>query len=99
MTTILDFGAWLDQADPAHHDDVYDLYSAVRGNDQQGLFRCQSSRGGTGWVVTADHVDDRLLMANPRARETFLGMVESRYCDEMPIEGWYVYCRAMERAD
>ena len=38
MATITDFEAWLEQADPEGHEEVYALYQAVYGADDYGFY-------------------------------------------------------------
>jgi hypothetical protein len=45
MTTITDFDAWLEQANPEGHEEVYALYSCVLGEEDFGFWECKKSAG------------------------------------------------------
>jgi hypothetical protein len=98
MGTITDFEAWLDQADPEGHEEVYALYQAVYGAEDCGFYECKASVNGTEWFLRAGHVEDTLMLASGKARSAFLSLIERRYTDgDMDIESWYGYKRAMAR--
>ena len=52
-----------------------------------------------GWIVTASYLDDTLHLCSEKAKDTFLSMIETRYCGDMTMEGWYAYKREMEKED
>ena len=100
MATITDFEAWLDQADPEGHEEVYSLYRAVVDTTQMGPFQCKPAKGGNGLIVYADHIDDTLLLASDKAKSAFLNEIEKRYVNnDMNIEGWYEFNRSMAKND
>lgn len=100
MSTITDFSGWLDQADLDDHEEIYALYKAVEGAEEVGLYKCTAAADRTKWFVTADHIDDTLMLASVDARSTFLKKIESDYTDgEMDIESWYGYMCAMSKDD
>ena len=50
--------------------------------------------------IKANHIDDTLMLASEKAREAFLSLIHSRYCDpELDIESWYQYSRNMAKVD
>ena len=40
MATITDFEAWLNEADPDSHEEIYALYRAVSDIDQNAMYEC-----------------------------------------------------------
>jgi hypothetical protein len=99
MATITEFDAWFDMADLDDHEEVYSLYRAVSGRDEMGMYKCDVNNGK--YFVTADHVDDTLMLASDKALNAFLSEIESRFgiSDFGDIEGWYGYKRAMAKSD
>lgn len=39
------------------------------------------------------------MLASEAARQTFLSIIEDKYCEGMDIEGYYAYHHAMEKGD
>ena len=100
MTTVTDFEAWLDQADPEGHEEVYSLYRAVEDATQISFFECKPAKGGNGLIVYKDNINDKLLLASDKAKSAFLKEIEKRYVDnDMNIEGWYEFNRSMAKND
>jgi hypothetical protein len=98
MGTITDFEAWLEQADPDGHEEVYALYQAVSAGEDYGFYECKASDDGTKWFLKGGHVEDTLMLASEKARSAFLLLIESKYTDgDMDIESWYDYMRAMAK--
>lgn len=96
--TITDFSAWLECADLENYEEVYALYHSVADNSDYGMFNTQVAKGDdNGWIVRASYMDDTLHLCSEKAKETFLSIIEKRYCGEMDIEGWYAYKRAEEK--
>lgn len=100
MATITDFDAWLDQANPEDYEEVYSLYKAVEDIDEFGMFKCKTSTDGKKIFVYGDHVEDTLMLVSDKAKRAFLKFIEERYVDnDLNIEGWYAYKRAMSKND
>ncbi|HAS8529119.1 hypothetical protein ABMY37_21360 [Vibrio vulnificus] len=99
MATITEFDAWLDMADLEGHEEVYALHQAVSGREDVGMFQCQENNGK--FFVTANHVDDTLMLASEDAYRYFLTVIEKRFgiSEFGDIEGWYGYSRAMAKDD
>ena len=99
MATITDFAAWLEQANPDDHEEVYALYRAVADEEEMGLYEC--SRNARGQLfVKANHTDDTLMIASASAKALFLQKMEEQYCDDpSDMESWYGYKRAMAKDD
>ncbi len=51
------------------------------------------------WFITADSIDDRLMLASEKARQYFLGHITREHCGDMEMEGWYYYHHAMVKND
>ena len=95
-----DFAHWLSLVDTVHHEDVHDLYESVRLHDQFGMFECRPSQTNRHLsVVRADGHDEPLLLVSAKARTAFLALLERTYCEDMTMEGWYAYRRAMAKDD
>ena len=100
MAAITDFQAWLECADLESYEEVYSLYRSVADCSDYGLFNTQIANGkDNGWIVTASYLDDTLHLCSEKAKDTFLSMIEKRYCGDMTMEGWYAYKREMEKED
>jgi len=89
MTTTADFDAWLEDAEPSGHLQVYALYRAVSGVREHWLFECTVSPDGTQWFLTAKHVVDTLLLASEEERSAFLALLSARYADGEDIKTWF----------
>ena len=96
-----DFNDWLDQLDLSDYEEIDSLYRAVDEINEYDCFKMEEARGtNNGWVLTCDGYDiDPLLIRTEYARQTFLHIIEDRYCDGMSEEGWYDYHRQMEKDD
>ena len=100
MTTT-DFQEWLAVADPEGYEEVYSLYRSVKDTTSFGLYDVTKAKGDDeGWIVSAKHVDEKLLLASNKAKEAFLNHIEKTYCDgELEMEGWYAYKHGMSKND
>lgn len=100
MTTITDFEAFLDQAEPDDHEEVYALYKAVEDCTDMTWYECVEAPNGK-WIVSSPNAEDKLLLASQQAKDAFLHLVSERYIDDQDqdIEGWYGYKRAMAKDD
>ncbi len=99
MATITDFSGWLDQADPETTDEIYDIYTSVR-DENDGSF-CTVKRNPDGKLfVKTDNTDDKLMIV-PNAKELFLSTFWDRYVNDpdLSIEGWYSIRKSMEKDD
>ena len=100
MAVITDFSAWLDCADLENYEEVYCLYRSIADCSEYGMFNTQVANGkNNGWIVSASYIDDSLHLCSTKAKDTFLSIIEKRFCGEMSMEGWYAYNRAMEKDD
>ena len=54
---------------------------------------------GTKYFLKSVECDDTLMLASEKARQTFLSIIETEYCEGMDIEGYYAYHHAMEKDD
>ncbi|QJY38210.1 hypothetical protein HOO69_16720 (plasmid) [Vibrio europaeus] len=99
MSTITDFDAWLDMVDLEDHEEVYALHQAVSGCEHFGMYKIQENRGKI--FVTANHIDDTLMLASEDARRYFLTVLEKRsgISEFGDIEGWHGFHRAMAKED
>ncbi|HGS5167953.1 TPA: hypothetical protein ACMDUA_005310 [Vibrio harveyi] len=99
MATITDFDLWVDAADADGFEEVYALYQAVSDRDDVGLFKCEEKNGR--FFVTANHVEDTLLLASDEAYDYFLVYIEKRFDigSVGDMESWYGYQRAMAKDD
>lgn len=98
MATITDFEAWLDQADPEGHEEVYALYYCVDNEEDFALFECGENNDRL--FIKAGHAEDTLMLASPAAKAAFLELITSKYVnDGMDMESWYGYRRAMAKDD
>jgi hypothetical protein len=100
MSTTTDFREWLDNVELEDHDEVYSLYRAVKDGTTFGIFDVKPARGaGERWIVSASHLDQSLLLASSDARQAFLVHLTKTHCDDMEMEGWYSFKRAMAKDD
>lgn len=100
MATTQDFKGWLDSIDLENYDDVDSLYRTVETLTDYGVFSIAKANGeDNGWIVSSDYADESLHIASEQARQTLLGMIETKYCEGMSEEGWYAFHRAMEKND
>ena len=100
MAVITDFSAWLDCAELENYEEVYCLYRSVADCSEYGLFNTQVANGkNNGWIVSASHLEESLHLCSQKAKDTFLSMIEKRFCGDMSIEGWYSYKHTMEKDD
>ena len=99
MATITNFQTWLDQTDLGDYNDVYSLYQAVNNIENWGGYEVTKGRVEGQYFVDAIDADDTLFLASELARQTFLNIIESTYCEDLNIESWYSYHRAMDKDD
>lgn len=100
MATITDFEAFLDQAEPDDHEEVYALYKAVEDCCDMTFYECERAPNGQ-WIVSSPVASDKLRLASQDAKDAFLRLVHERYVNDegQDIEGWYGYQRAMAKDD
>lgn len=103
MATITEFESWLDQVGLEDHDEVYCLYRSVldcsdSSPSEWGQFKCIKNPKGKKFV-TADNVDDTLMIASEDAEKHFFEIIRKHHCEDLTIEGWYAYCKEMEKND
>lgn len=96
-----DFKDWLADCDLEDYDDVHSLYRSVEENDEYGGFSTTTRNVSDGIqiFVKCDWFDNPLILKSEKQRKFFLDYIESTHCDDMGIEGWYAYHRAMEKDD
>ena len=100
MATITDFEAWLEQADPDDHEEVYALYRAIEDGDSFGIYECKASPDGKKWFLKGGHTEDTLMLASDKAKNAFRSLIEKKYGDgELDMEAWYHYKRNMAKDD
>ncbi|KLD71237.1 hypothetical protein [Xanthomonas pisi] len=100
MSRITNFSVWLNQTQLDDHEDVYDLYKAIEGAEEVGLYKCTALADQTRWLVRAKCVEDTLMLVSIEARSAFLREIERRSTGgEMDIESWYGYMCAMSKDD
>lgn len=98
MATITDFEGWLDQAGPETTEETYALYQCVAEEEDYGIYRCQKGKDGKLFVKCATG-EDTLMLASDKAKQSFLSLVTKKYCNDVDIESWYGFRRAMEKDD
>lgn len=98
MATTTDFNEWLDGIDLHDYDDIDSLYRSVKENDEYGLFKTQVAPNGQ-YIVSSSITEDKLRLASGTAKEAFLRLIETRFCNGEFEEAWYAYHRAMEKND
>ncbi len=94
-----DFESWLDAADPDGTEEVYALYDGVLNEEGDGLYSV--TRRGDQVIVGVGHVDDKLVLASPKAKSAFLRCVRDRYMnstndEDWDAESWYGFQRNMD---
>ena len=101
MTTT-NFDDWLDaNLDSADYDDVWNLYHSVCECSEEtpiseyGIYNMQQGK----YFVTSSCGEGTLMLASDKARNAFLKKIEDTYCEDMGIEGWYGFNKAMEKDD
>ena len=98
MTTT-DFETWLeDNVDGTDYNEVYSIYQAVNDVADMGCFEVKKNPQGRIFVDNG-FSDDTLMIASDAAKETFLKMIEDKYCEDMGIEGYYAFHHAMDKDD
>lgn len=98
MATITDFDEWLEEAiDGGDYSDVYSLYHTITDEVNNGGFQISKNNGR--WFVVSGNCEDTLMISTEKARQTLLSIIEERYCEDMDIEGYYYFHRAMEKDD
>lgn len=92
---MTDFDAWME----AYVEDIEDAFcvkDAILNEYSCGPFDVKRN-GERLFIYTCG---DTLMLANDKAKETFLSMLENRYADEgWDIETTYEYRRQMEKDD
>jgi hypothetical protein len=99
MATITDFDAWLDQADPEGHEELYGLYRCVIDGEDFGSWKCRKHDDKL--FVSAGNIEDTLMIASEPAKSAFLGVLRDRYVPDkdFSVEGWYEFAGAMAKDD
>ena len=99
MATTTDFDTWLEEnVDGTDYNDVYSIFQAVNNLTDMGGFEVKKNSNGRIFVSNGLS-DETLMISSDAAKETFLKMIEDKYCEDMDIEGYYTFHRAMERDD
>ena len=99
MATVTDFDTWLEEnVDGTDYNDVYSIYQAVNDVTDMGGFEVKKNPQGRIFVSNG-FSDETLMIASDSAKETFLKMIEDKYCEDMGIEGYYAFHHAMEKDD
>lgn len=105
MTTT-NFDDWLDaNLDDADYDDVWNLYHSVcecseeTPNSEYGIYKTVYNMQQAKYFVTNTCGEGTLMLASDKARDAFLKKVEGTYCEEMDIESWYGFNKAIEKDD
>lgn len=100
MATITDFEAWLDEADPDDFEEIYGLYCTVKDEEPSAWYQCSRSKDKQRLFVKGSHTEDTLMLASDKAKNAFLSLLVSRYCDsDGDMEMWYGFKRAMAKDD
>ena len=101
MATTTDFLAWLSCIDLSDYNDVWSLYHTVSDLSDYSSFEIdvKEETKGTKYFLKSVECDDTLMLASEKARQTFLSIIETEYCEGMDIEGYYAYHHAMEKDD
>lgn len=95
-----DFEAWLFcNVIPSDYTDVYDCYIAIQDKKSNGRFEVKNNHDQGKLFITPRGINDTLMIASEKARQTILSMIERDYCDGMDIEGYYAMYQAMEKDD
>ena len=99
MATVTDIDTWLEEnVDGTDYNDVYSIYQAV--NDVTDMCGFEVKKNPQGRIfVSNGFSDETLMIASDAAKETFLKMIEDKYCEDMGIEGYYAFHHAMEKDD
>lgn len=99
MTTT-SFEDWLDaNLDGTDYDDVWNLYHSVAEESPMGTFRTTKNGVQGKYFVTNECGEGTLMLASDKARDAFLRKIEDDYCQDMDIEGYYAFHKAMEKDD
>lgn len=79
--TTNDFMLWLDSAEPQGSEELYALAQVLDGNNHSPYDTWQ--RGEIQFIRRQDGIcNPVLIIASPKAKETFKSIVEERYCPE-----------------
>jgi len=82
-------------ADPDSADEIFTLYTAVRDQENDGIWEVAENNGMI--FVKAGHVEDTLLIASEEAKNAFLYTMTQKYCHEFDdIDSWYGWKKNME---
>jgi len=99
MSTITDFGEWLDGLDLNYWGDIESLADSVSLTTQMGMFNTTQAPNADRWFVKADDYDTTLMLGSDLAKTTFLRYIDTRYCYGEGIEAWCSVARSMEKDD
>lgn len=90
-----EFESWLDNADPDGTEQVYSLYSAVSGEETNGIWEVQPLNKGI--YLKVGHVPEALFIASKEAKELFLKILRDHYMDgDDDPDSWYGFKRSMD---
>lgn len=99
MTTT-NFDEWLDNNELSDYNDVYSLYQSVLNVEEWAGFKTIRGKSEGQYIVSSIECSDiNLFLASEKARDSFLSTIEKKYCEDMDIESYYGYHRAMEKDD
>lgn len=100
MVTITDFNVWLGEVNLVERDDIDSLYRTVDELSDYGSFKVKVAQGtDNGWILYADFCECNLHIKTEKSRETFLRIIEEKYCEGMTEEAWYSFYKEMEKDD
>lgn len=98
--TITDFNVWLEEVNLVDKDDIDSLYRAVDELSDYGSFKVKVAQGtDNGWILYAEFCESNLHIKTEKARETFLRIIEEKYCEGMTEDAWYTFHKEMEKDD
>lgn len=90
-----DFESWLDQADPEGTEEAYALHEAVSSGEGDGIWDVVENNERL--IVSAGHVDEKLIIASEQAKTAFLKILREKHMDDTDdVESWYGYQRNMD---
>jgi hypothetical protein len=84
MSATTNFEEWLEQVDPNHHE-VWAIYQTVVHEESNIPFKL-SKKGDTLFI---EYPEAGSLMITAKGNNTFLRILEEKYCEGMDVESWY----------
>ena len=90
---------WLSaNLDGTDYDDIYNLYMSVYHVDSYGIYKTiQDAKGKL--YVSSDYSDEVLELPNNDTLNKFLQKIETDYCEDMDMESFYSFHKAIEKDD